>query len=186
MFKHIQKKLRGDRGDSSVVSTIIVIPLLLGLLFTIIDISIYFANRSYIQTVASSGARTVAIMGGNGSALQATAIEKKYGEDRKYNCDQVKSDYRAATAKTTASTAIECGLMVDLQYASGLVNSTITSVKCTPSSTSAIGQRTSCAIQWNYAGTPGSALSFLRLAQTNTTAGSSASEVNLNGALVPR
>lgn len=193
MFKKIQKKLRSDRGDSSIVSMLFVIPLLLGILFTIFDISAYFASRAYIQTVANTGARAVAIMGGDGTQSKATALEKKYGTNRDANCNAVKSDLPAAEAKKSTSSGIECALMVDLQSANGLVNTTIQSVVCTPNSTTAIGERTSCKIGWTYGGTPGSTMSLLPIGsdgkyfgQDNNTAGSSSSEVNLNGALVAR
>jgi Flp pilus assembly protein TadG len=188
MFKNIQKRLRSDRGDSSIVSLIFVIPLLLGILFTIFDISCYFANRAYVQTVAHNGARTVSIMGGDGTATTGTTIEKKYGLNRTETCALVTSDKRASEAVKSSSSAIECNMMVALQEASGLVNVTIQSVVCTPSATESIGQRTSCEIKWRYGGTPGSGMSILQLGQNNITAGSSESEVNIGGnsALVPR
>lgn len=186
MFKNVLKRLRSDRGDSNVVSLVIVLPLLVGLLFTIFDISCYFANRAYVQTVAHNGARTISIMGGNGTATTQTAIEKKYGLDRTTICNEVASGGISAAAKKSTSTAIECNMMVALQEASGLINVSIQSVKCTPSVTNSIGQRTSCEIQWQYGGTPGSGMSILQLGKQNVTAGSSESEVNLGGALVAR
>lgn len=183
MLKQIQKRLRRDRGDSSLVSLIIVLPLLLGLLFTIFDISAYFSNRAYIQTVSNNGARTVAIMGGNGNGTQSTTIEAKYGMTRADTCDKVDKTLRVAeaAANLSTSTAVECNMMVSLQEANGLVNVTVQSVKCTPSITTSIGGRTSCEIKWTYGGTPGSGMSLLQLGKLNTTAGSSESEVNLTG-----
>lgn len=195
MFKNILKKLRSDRGDGSLVSLILVIPLLVGLLFTIVDLSAYFANRAYVQTVAHNGARTVAIMGGNGSAAYSTQLEYKYGQTKETTCDKVSRDKRAAEAKTIASTAIECNMMADLQDATGLINVSVQSVKCTPSMTSSIGQRVSCEIKWSYGGTPGSGMSMFpadlktgkHFGEANVTAGSSESEVDLTGTLlVPR
>lgn len=186
MFKNIQKRLRGDRGDSTIVSLVFVIPLLLGLLFTIFDISCYFSNRAYIQTVAHNGARTISIMGGNGNATQSTPIEAKYGMTKADTCGLVSTSGIASEAKTSTSTAIECNMMVALQEATGLVNVGIQGVKCTPTSTTSIGERTSCEIKWQFDGTPGSGMSFMNLGQNNITAGSAESEVNLGGALVAR
>lgn len=188
MFKKIQKIMRSDRGDSNVVSLVIALPLLVGILFTIFDISCYFANRAYVQTVAHNGARTVSIMGGDGNATKGTPLEVKYGLNRTDICGTVSTTKRAAAAKTATSTAIECNMMVALQDASGLINVTINSVKCTPDATQAIGERTSCEVKWTYGGTPGSGMSFLQLGKENTTAGSSESEVNIGGptALIPR
>lgn len=197
MFKNILKKLRSDRGDGSLVAMIIVLPLLLGVLFTIVDLSAYFANRAYVQTVAHNGARTVSIMGGDGTESKGTPIEKKYGLSRAATCGEVDGTGIAAKALKSTSSAIECNMMISLQEASGLINVTIQNVVCTPNSTTSIGQRTSCAITWGYGGTPGSWMAFVpahdgldgsskHFAEENTTAGSSESEVNLNGNLVPR
>lgn len=186
MFKNIQKRLRGDRGDSTIVSLVFVIPLLLGLLFTIFDISCYFSNRAYIQTVAHNGARTVAIMGGNGNATQSTPIEAKYGMKKVDTCDAVGATGISIEAKKSSSTAIECNMMVALQEAPGLVNVSVQGVKCTPETTASVGARTSCEIKWKFDGTPGSGMSFMSLGQDNITAGSAESEVNLSGALVAR
>lgn len=186
MFKNIQKRLRSDRGDSTIVSLVFVIPLLLGLLFTIFDISCYFANRAYVQTVAHNGARTVSIMGGNGTASKSTPLEAKYGMTKAETCGVVSSTGIASEAKKSTSTAIECNMMIALQDASGLVNVTVQGVKCTPDSTTSIGQRTSCEVTWAFGGTPGSGMSFMGLGQDNITAGSSEAEVNLGGALTTR
>jgi Flp pilus assembly protein TadG len=194
MFKNVRKKLRSDRGDSTIVSLVFVIPLLLGLLFTIFDISLYFSNRAYIQTVAHNGARTVSIMGGNGNATQSTPIEAKYGMTKADTCGTVSRDGRSGDALKSTSTAIECNMMGALQDASGLVNVSIKSVKCTPDSTETIGERTSCEIKWSFGGTPGSGMALIpanaetgkHFGEENITAGSAESEVNLGGALVTR
>jgi Flp pilus assembly protein TadG len=186
MLKNVLKRLRNDRGDSTIVSLVFVIPLLMGLLFTIFDISCYFSNRAYMQTVAHNGARTVSIMGGNGNATQSTPIEAKYGMTKADTCGLVSSNGIASAAKKTTSTAIECNMMVAIQEASGLVNVTVQGVTCTPSSTASVGARTACEVKWKFDGTPGSGMSFMNLGHDNITAGSAESEVNLGGALVTR
>ena len=49
-----------DRGDSELVSLVLLIPLIVGILFTMIDMSVYFSNRAQIQSAARDAARTVA------------------------------------------------------------------------------------------------------------------------------
>ena len=83
MFTKLRNVVRwrcgSDKGDSELVSLLILLPLLLAMLISIIDSSMYFANRSQVQAAARDGARQVAIMGGAGN----TPIEKAYGS----SCD---------------------------------------------------------------------------------------------------
>jgi len=185
MLKKLTKKLNSDKGDS-LVSTIIIFPLMIIMLVTAIDFSIYMANRGQIQGIARDGARTVAIMGGNGTNKQGTAIEAKYGNARSESCAGLESE-----AFTSKSTSIECNIIRNLENYKGLVNVEIKAVKCTPQKANFIGQRVSCEISWKYGGIPGSTMTLMRNAASfnsdpalqglNTTAGSSESEVNLNG-----
>jgi hypothetical protein len=189
MFRKIAKKLKGDKADSSLISLVIMIPLLVGLMITMIDTAIYFADRAQIQSIAKSGSHTVAIMGGNGNESLSTAIEAKYGLTKAETCSKVKTGGIASAAKTAKSTAIECNMILGVNDTVGLVNVNVNSVKCNPPKTGAVGARTTCEIKWIYGGIPGSALSFLRsspiagtgsvLAKEQITAASSESEVDL-------
>ena len=66
-MKRFFKSFKSDRGDS-LVSFIIVVPVLLMILITSVDYGIFMLNRGQIQAVARDAARTVAIYGGNGDA----------------------------------------------------------------------------------------------------------------------
>lgn len=185
MLKRLLLRLRSDHGDS-MVSAIIVLPLLVAMLLTIIDSSIYLANRGQVQAIARDGARTVAIMGGNGNASMGTALEAKYGQSRAAACSGLTGG-RASAALRDTSTPIECNIIRALNSATGLVNTNIDAVTCTPQVTTFIGQRVACEVKWTYNGIPGSAISFLQLGKQNTTAGSAESEVMLaTGDLVAR
>lgn len=185
MLKKFKKRFRNERGDA-LVSTIIIFPLMIIMLVTAIDFSIYMANRGQVQGVARDGARTVAIMGGNGNATKGTPIEAKYGSSKEESCKDVNSD-----ALKPSTTAIECNIIKGLETHKGLVNVEITGVKCSPNKANFIGQRVQCEVSWKYGGIPGSGLTLMRngasfnedpaLKGINTTAGSSESEVNLNG-----
>lgn len=186
MFKKFLKKIRRDKADS-VVSLVMLLPLFISLAITIFDASIYFADRSVVQNIAQTGARTVAIMGGDGDATKATPLENAYGQDRDTVCNSVASDGRSAKAKTDNSSTTECNVMYGLQESSSLISVDINSVKCTPTKTDAIGTRTSCEVKWKYKGIPGSALSLLKLGNESVNAGSSESEVDMTEVpLVPR
>lgn len=201
MFKKIKK--RTDRGDSNLISILFLLPLILMILMTMIDTAVYFSDRAVIQNTARDGARTVAIMGGNGTATTGTPIEKKYGLSRSIACNGngtkdypgVPSDSIAYPAKNSNSTAIECNIMQGINASQGLISVTVNSVKCTPNIVTTLGGRVSCEVIWSYNSIPGSGLSALRDPKTgdatfksNVTAGSSESEVRYDGPenLVPR
>lgn len=189
-------KLKSDKGSSTIISTLMVTILLVSLIITAFDTSFYFTNRSAINTVARDGARTVAIMGGNGTASTATVIEKQYGADRDTACSNAKIG-RFGKAATDASTAIECNMIAALNDSNALVSVTVESVKCNPTATAKVGTRTECAISYSYKGLPGAPLNFIKtrnadgatsgLLSSNLVKVSSSSEVALgSGDIVAR
>lgn len=181
MLKKIFKRLRGDRGDSTIISAVIVVPLLAIMIITMLDACIYFPNRAIIQSTAQNGARTVAIMGGDGTAAQSTPLEKAYGLKMSNTCDKIKAGSRVIDAKKSTSTAIECNIMLNIQDTSSLSTVTVQSVVCTPNSTTSIGQRVSCEVKWKYGGLPGSAMSLINFSKQQVIKGSAEAEVNMTG-----
>lgn len=181
MVKDFFKQFRSDRGDS-LVSAVIVLPLIIFLIFTAIDFSLYMGNRGMIQGIARDGARTAAIMGGAGNANYVTTIEKAYGTSRSQAC----SGLDAASGYKDNS-AIECDLLRNLKDSKGLVNVQVNSVTCSPEYTAYIGQRVSCEVDWEYKGVGVSGLTFIDSTSSVKTTGTSESEVALTQSdLVPR
>ena len=178
MFKKLYKRLKSDRGDS-LVSAVFVIPIMFMLIVTAVDFSLYLTNRSQIQSVARDGARTVAIMGGDGTATMGTPIEAKYGQSRATACTGLSGGI-ASNAFTNNSTPIECNIIRGLNESNGIVNATVKSVNCTPNVTTFIGQRVTCEVQWEYGGIAGSFFSIVRKDNMSVTAGSAESEVKLD------
>lgn len=174
MLKKFFKRFNSDRGDS-LVSAIIVFPLVIMFIITGVDYSIYMANRGQIQGVARDAARTVAIMGGDGNATQATPIEKAYGQTRSNACSGLTTT--TDKAYSSNSSAIECNVIQNLKQSSGLVNVTITGVNCSPEVATSVGSRVSCSVIWKYNGIPGSGLGFINSNNDNVTSGTSESEV---------
>lgn len=154
------RRLRSDRASSDLVAVLFVLPLTLGILLTIVDSSIFFTNRSLITTAARDGARTVAIMGGNGTASQQTPIEKQYGS--KTACRQVSgaSGYRGDM------TVIECNVLLNLSKSKGLTNVKIKDVRCTPSVTEAVGTSVACNVGWDFVSVASSPLVFIKYGDT--------------------
>lgn len=152
-----------DRGDSTLISTLFVLPLVLGILWSTIDAGIYFSNRSMMVSSARDGARTVAIMGGDGTATTATPLEKKYGQNRSSLCDSLNASQVVATAYNPSTTSnIECAILKDISENSSFVNTSVTAVACDPQQANSISQRTSCVIDWYYGSIPGSVLGVIK------------------------
>lgn len=181
MFKQIRKKAKSSKGES-LISGIIVIPFIIMLLITFIDFGLYVSNRAQVREIASASASTIAIMGGTGTNITATPIERAYGQTKAQSCAGITSK-----ALKGSTTPIECNVIKGIENYVGLVNVELEGVKCTPTIATSIGQRVSCEVSWKYGGIPGSAMSFFRngasfsnnpaLSGTNKTAGSAESQV---------
>lgn len=189
MIKSFRERLRSDSASGELISALFIIPLVVMLLFTMVDAAIYFNNRAQIQGIARDGARSVAIMGGDGTESTETTIEHKYGISRSAACSGV----TGMESYTSSSSAIECNVMKTVNESSGLVNIHVKSVQCDPRITTSISQRTTCAIQWRYGSIPASGLSILKfkggqgMAGDNLSIGTAESEVSLNdSSIVPR
>lgn len=203
MFKKIRNRLKSDRGDSSLVSLIILIPLIVAILITMIDTSIYFSNRAQVLNSARDAARTVAIYGGDGTAKSQTPLERSYGIDRASVCTSAlaNSVVTKGAYKPDTSTAIECSLMKTINESKGLIQTTLSNVNCGPGYAQQISDRVYCEVTWKYEGVPGSGLTLIRsvpdgalgsgdpgLAGSMITVGNSQTEVGygVNSPYVPR
>lgn len=179
MFQNLLKRLKSDSGDS-LVSAVIVFPLVIMLIITGIDYSIFMSNRAQIQGSVRDAARTVAIMGGNGNQTKSTPIEYAYGTTRSQAC--------AGIAAKDAITTIECSLFTTLKSQNGLVNVTFTdtknnqpkSITCGGEVSTFVGQRVTCKVAWVYNGIPGSIISLMKSNNQNYAEGSAESEVKFS------
>lgn len=164
-----------DRADSSVVTFVLVFPLFFALIVTMIDTSIYLANRSVIQQSARDATRTVAILGGSGTDAYQTPLELAYGQPNPCLNTDIPEEVRAWSKN---STPVECNLADRLSGGSGLTNVTFepASIDCGPTKALYVGNETYCKIDWKYGGIPGSTLNFIAV--------NSASAGKSNGSLL--
>jgi len=179
MLKRILKRMKSDRGASSLISFMLVVPLLLGAVFMTIDFTFYNANRNQVDAIARDAARTVAIYGGNGNATKATSIEKSYGMSRANACSSGRSDitdapqkYIFVNANKANMTGVECNVLAAMATSSGLTSisdKVPVTVKCGPDSAPNIGSRTFCTVKYTYDSMPGNALSFLKIRNADGT-----------------
>ena len=184
MLKRILKKVKSDRGSSSLVSFILLVPLFLGIVATGVDLAFYFANRGQVEAIARDAARTVAIFGGNGNVAQATTLENSYGSSRASACSSGRSDLRDAPNKylfvdtnKASYTTTECNVLAAIANTTGIVSFSLDlteinegraepvskAIVCGPDQATTIGSRTYCTINYSYRGMPGSPLSFIQV-----------------------
>lgn len=195
--RFLKKKAKSDRGASSLISFILLVPLFLGLVITAVDLSFYFSNRAQVEAVARDAARTVAIFGGSGNSTKATSIEANYGVERadvRRACSSDRADitdapnkYIYLEADKSTYSSVECNTLAALANNTGLVSISVdfkgTSlegkkvVECGPEEATSVGSRTYCTIRYIYSGMPGAPLSFVQMRQDD---GSSAGMFSRN------
>lgn len=180
MLKKILKSKKLDRGDS-VVTAILVFPLLISMFLTIVDSSVYMGNRSQLNGIARDAARTAAIFGGDGNASKMTTLEAAYGQSRTAACSGLTGDLVKGAYNSGSTSAIECNVLKNIQSNPGLVNVEVKAIACDPQTTTSIGQSVTCDITWRHNGIPGSILSFMKSGEKDQKArGSSEAEVVMN------
>ncbi len=195
-----------DAGDGDLVAFIIVVPLLITMLFSGIDIGVYMSARSALQGIVRDATRNVAIFGGDGGGTAGTdsnGLQEQYGETYQTACSAGQSTAAgntslfstAATAQSASWSVPECQIATAIAARTDVTQTvTIDSITCTPSvvSTSAGGStnrnqdgaQVSCSVTWRYAGvtipTPLTLFSALGTTEQTVTA-TATSETNLTG-----
>lgn len=123
-LNHLRVRAKGEeRGSAEIITTMIMLPIILWLIFSMIDISLYLNARSKVTNLARDGARAVAIYGGDDSRLNP------YGKT-------IASDVKSRLWNGSKCSASACrGAPV---------------VTCTPTVTNSAGQPVSCTIRYSY------------------------------------
>ena len=67
---NIFKRMKSDKGASNTVSFIVIIAFIMIMLVSFIDVGLYFNTKNQMQTAADNGARSVAMYGGNDTAIR--------------------------------------------------------------------------------------------------------------------
>lgn len=167
-MKRFKEKAKTNNAESNTVAFLFVMVFSLMLTITIIDTGIYFLNRNIMSTAATNGARLVAVYGGTGNTADGTPIAKAYGSKADPSC-------------VNKANPVVCSVEKELKGSPVSGNTSIKSISCGPVNTDKIGVRTWCEIKWQYDGMPGSAMSFIKGNQVNTTRLSAESEVIYDG-----
>lgn len=158
-------RLRKDKGSTGTVSMLILLPITLMLLNTMIDVSIYFFNRSMVKNAIDSSTRLAAIYGG----ASETAIATQYGKAMTTEC----------LSNPMVQNLVECSLYENLNSQVGTINVLVKDIECGPEKTQTIGERVYCTVEYKYRGLPGSLLSQYGLREDQRISTSAESEVLL-------
>lgn len=67
---NVIKRMKSDKGASNTISFIVIIAFIMTMLVSFIDVGLYFNTKNQMQTAADNGARSVAMYGGNDTAIR--------------------------------------------------------------------------------------------------------------------
>lgn len=74
--KRMVARNRNHEQGSDIITTLFMIPFVLGLIFVLVDVSSYFQTRSTVQNITRDGARQVALYGGNGTNVPLNSTQR--------------------------------------------------------------------------------------------------------------
>lgn len=157
MFKKYTKRInshkRSDSGATFTIEFMFIFVVIFVLFMAMVDLGLYFNNRSLITNMTQDAARTVAIHGGDSTKITVS----------KYN---------------NVSPSVQLRNALNSQY-SGNRMITISSVTCSPRGEvkeSSRDKTVSCSVTWTYSGLVGGS-PFRMSPNTTTTTMYSVSEV---------
>lgn len=151
MMKKLRKLLREDVAESNLVAAVFLVPFVVVSAATAIDGVLLMQNRSLLETKARDGARTVAILGGNGS----TPIQREQGLDPNFDKSSLEGEVKNTSPAQT----------------------NVKQVRCTPEITKKLGDPVECAITFSYKHLPLSLFSLFMGGEETTVYGTARSEV---------
>ena len=138
----MKKRIKSDRAGATTIEYIFVSLMLFMAAILVIDIGIYFVNLNSVSNSAQNGARLAAVYGGAGE----TSISKEYGNKNPLESSAGSDAKRLASGKNL----VEKSVINELAQNKSGITLNIIDVSCTPDKVSRVGERTSCAVTWNY------------------------------------
>lgn len=168
ILKKLCRKVCGEKA-SETIALIIILPLLWGLIMTIIDFGIFMQDRTMLVSDMREGARTVAIFGGSNKV--SNDLIRAYGTTCGMTPSTTGGGYRGDATNNSAygNDLVACLLKNQIMMNKGYSQIVISNIKCgvsnpgnptnpTLDSKVKIGQAVSCSAHYRYMGLPGSAL----------------------------
>lgn len=138
----MKKQVKSDRAGATTIEYIFVSLMLFMAAIFVIDVGMYFINLNSVTNSAQNGARLAAVYGGAGE----TSISQEYGNLNPIEASTSSDAKRLASNKNL----VEKSVINELAQNKSGITLNILDVNCGPGKVSRVGERTSCAITWNY------------------------------------
>jgi len=178
-----------DRSQASIVTMVLLIPLFVGFMITMVDMAIYSSMATQMNTLARTGARTVAIFGGNAPDTEIMRLWRTGDVAGAAPTDGSGWSTICAGSGTAGVSGIrlinstdwdglgtivpqfigswsgtevglaECGLVQSIGSVN-LIASQVQAVRCGPQG-AFMGQTVGCVIIWEYTSLPMSTFGFI-------------------------
>lgn len=175
---YVRREISSDDADSTIISTVLIFPILLMMLITMIEMPIFFSNRNLLQNDLRQGARTAAILGGNGKGEGGVAnkLAQTYADVNACNTRVSLSNASGGSTEdvfikqvktadghqvVAGDDMVACETAVGIVQNKGYIAFNIYDVKCGPDLTKKIGQATWCEAKYWYEGIPGGSMSLI-------------------------
>lgn len=157
-WSYIQSRAGSDSADSTVITSVMVWPLLIMMLITMIEIPILFENRSVLQNDLRSGAKVAATLGGVNTVSSKLAATYGAADACSHLTSTAKAIMKSGWRSTDAVTCATASIIASNKTYIGL---TIYDLTCGPSVTETVGAATYCEAKYNYTGIPGGSMSLI-------------------------
>jgi Flp pilus assembly protein TadG len=148
-MRRLLKRIHEEGGENT-ITMILAFPLLWAIIMTIIDMGVFFNDRTLLTADLRDGARTVAIFGGT-SSKDSQDLITAYGA-------------KCSGGYATSSDTVSCLVSKKIADNKGYTAITISDINCGvdgDASNVKIGTATWCSAKYQYSGFPGSALGFM-------------------------
>lgn len=166
-IQHVANELTTDDAESTVISMVMLFPILLCMLITMIELPILFSDRNLLQTDLQQGARTAAILGSNGNqgALAATYADKNACSSTVHVKNggtlPIMQVYSGGKRLVGEQSTVACETAIAIAQNQGFIAFDIYNVKCAPNLADRIGMPTTCEATYYYHGIPGGTMSMI-------------------------
>lgn len=163
---YLHNRSSSDSADSTVITTVLVWPILLMMMITMVEVPVFFENRNVLQNDLRSGSRTAATLGGvstntsTGSKLAAT-----YGAANA--CSKMTTGTKSILKSTVVTNnvngtdAVTCNTATQIATNANYIAFNVYDLTCGPQKTTAVGETTYCEASYNYTGIPGGSMSLI-------------------------
>lgn len=170
-FLNNRSQADSDKGSADLTVMVMFLPVIAGIVLSMIEANFYFGNKASYEALAEKGANTISIMGGAGSYDQQTNLEESFG--RNTTQSDIDTCMEGSSKEATDANAVECWI-VDALETSPIAASSIIDVDCGPPTTANIGDRAYCTIEFSH---QPMTLSILNLSTNHSVTKSSLTEV---------